>query len=66
MSRQIDVYYRLEVINDVLDRDEAHLGFLHYSNEHDYASVLTPVMPTTTGTIPRTEKEPHPRMGLLL
>ena len=72
MSRQIDVYYRLEVftqtgtegydlmglteqqiINDVLDRYEAHLGFLHYSNEHDYASVLTPVMPTTTGTIPR-------------
>ncbi|MDN6170780.1 MAG: BCCT family transporter, partial [Micrococcaceae bacterium] len=72
MSRQIDIYYRLEVftqtgtegydlmglteqqiINDVLDRYEAHLGFLHYSTEHDYASVLTPVMPTTTGTIPR-------------
>ncbi len=72
MSRQIDIYYRLEVftqtgtegydlmglteqqiINDVLNRYEAHLGFLHYSNEHDYASVLTPVMPTTTGTIPR-------------
>ncbi len=72
MSRQIDIYYRLEVftqtgtegydlmglteqqiINDVLNRYEAHLGFLHYSNEHDYASVLTPVMPTTTGIIPR-------------
>lgn len=70
MSRQIDVYYRLEVfthtgtegydlmglsqqqiIHDVLDRFEAHLGFLQYSNERDYASVLTPPAPAT-GMIP--------------
>lgn len=70
MSRQIDVYYRLEVfthtgtegydlmglsqqqiIHDVLDRFEAHLGFLQYSNERDYASVLTPPAPPT-GMIP--------------
>jgi choline/glycine/proline betaine transport protein len=61
MSRQTDVYYRVEVFNqtgsedydlmglshqqvidDVLDRYEAHLGFLAYTAEHDYASVLTP------------------------
>lgn len=70
MSRQIDVYYRLEVftqtgsegydlmgltkqqvINDVLDRYEAHLGFLSYSAEHDYASKLTPpTVPAIEGT----------------
>lgn len=72
MSRQIDIYFRLEVftqtgtegydlvgltqqqvINDVLDRYEAHLGFLHYSSEHDYASVLTPPVATTTDTMPQ-------------
>lgn len=61
MSREIDVYFRLEVftqtgsegydvmglerdqvINDVLDRYEAHLSFLKYSDEHDTASLLTP------------------------
>ncbi|RAN69461.1 high-affinity choline transporter BetT [Bacillus sp. SRB_336] len=66
MSRQIDVYYRLEVftqtgtegydlmgltqqqvINDVLDRYEAHLSFLQYSSDHDYASLLTPPRPPT-------------------
>lgn len=71
MSRQIDVYYRLEVftqtgsegydlmgltkqqvINDVLDRYEAHLGFLSYSAERDYASSLTPP------TIPAVEETP--------
>ncbi|MFD1506214.1 BCCT family transporter [Georgenia yuyongxinii] len=31
-----------QVISDVLDRYEAHLSFLRYSSEHDYASVLTP------------------------
>jgi choline/glycine/proline betaine transport protein len=70
MSRETDVYYRVEVfaqtgsegydlmgvthqqiIDDVLDRYEAHLGFLTYSTEHDYASVLTPPMPTATGSI---------------
>ncbi|MFD9669301.1 choline BCCT transporter BetT [Rhodococcus sp. NPDC059968] len=46
-----------QVINDVLDRYEAHLGFLRYSSEHDYASVLTPPVPTTpeaTAQIPVT------------
>jgi hypothetical protein len=61
MSREIDVYYRLEVftqtgsggydlmgltrqqvIDDVLDRYEAHLAFLTFSSENDTASVLTP------------------------
>ena len=70
MSREIDVYYRVEVfaqtgsegydlmgvthqqiIDDVLDRYEAHLGFLTYSTEHDYASVLTPPVPPATGSI---------------
>ncbi|WP_129660306.1 choline BCCT transporter BetT [Rothia uropygialis] len=61
MSRETDVYYRLEVftqtgsegydlmgltqqqvIDDVLDRFEAHLGFLSYSAAHDAVSVVTP------------------------
>ncbi|MBD8061360.1 choline BCCT transporter BetT [Oceanitalea stevensii] len=33
-----------QVINDVLDRYEAHLSFLSYTSEHDYASVITPVV----------------------
>ncbi len=41
-----------QVINDVLDRYEAHLGFLNYSSEHDYASVLTPRVAPTTESIP--------------
>ncbi|WP_240503337.1 BCCT family transporter, partial [Streptomyces prasinopilosus] len=71
MSRQTDVYYRVEVftqtgsegydlmglshqqvIDDVLDRYEAHLGFLTYSTQHDYASVLTPSVAATTGARP--------------
>ncbi|WP_249295853.1 choline BCCT transporter BetT [Agrococcus sp. Marseille-Q4369] len=67
MSRETDVYYRLEVftqtgsggydlvgltkqqiIDDVLDRYEAHLGFLAYSAETDAASVLTPRIPPAT------------------
>ncbi|MCD1143761.1 choline BCCT transporter BetT [Kocuria sp. LUK] len=71
MSRETDVYYRLEVftqtgsegydlmgltrqqvINDVLDRYEAHLSFLRYSTEHAYASVLTPARPPATGAGP--------------
>ncbi|TKS54376.1 BCCT family transporter [Luteimonas yindakuii] len=61
MSRETDVYYRLEVftqtgsggydlmgltkqqvIDDVLERYEAHLAFLTVSTERDTASVLTP------------------------
>jgi len=65
MSRETDVYYRLEVftqtgsggydlmgltrqqvIDDVLERYEAHLAFLTLSAETRAASVLTPAMPT--------------------
>jgi choline/glycine/proline betaine transport protein len=64
MSRETDVYYRLEVftqtgsggydlmgltrqqvIDDVLERYEAHLAFLTFSTETNAASVLTPPMP---------------------
>lgn len=74
MSRETDVYYRVEVfaqtgsegydlmgvthqqvIDDVLDRYEAHLGFLTYSTQHDYASVLTPPLPPATGSIAKIE-----------
>ncbi|OIH85754.1 high-affinity choline transporter BetT [Arthrobacter sp. UCD-GKA] len=77
VSREVDVYYRLEVftqtgtegydlmgldksqvINDVLDRYEAHLAFLQYSSEHDYASLLTPPRPAT-GMVPQVE-QPEP------
>ncbi len=65
MSRETDVYYRLEVftqtgsggydlmgltkqqvIDDVLERYEAHLAFLTFSTQTDTASVLTPRMST--------------------
>lgn len=71
MSREVDVYFRLEVftqtgsggydlmgltkqqiIDDVLDRYEAHLGFLAYSAETDAASVLTPRIPPVTAAAP--------------
>jgi choline/glycine/proline betaine transport protein len=64
MTRETDVYYRLEVftqtgsggydlmgltkqqvIDDVLERYEAHLAFLTFSTETDTASVLTPSIP---------------------
>lgn len=64
MTRETDVYYRLEVftqtgsggydlmgltrqqvIDDVLDRYEAHLAFLTVSSETNTASVLTPTVP---------------------
>jgi choline/glycine/proline betaine transport protein len=64
MSRETDVYYRLEVftqtgsggydlmgltkqqvIDDVLERYEAHLAFLTLSTETNAASVLTPPIP---------------------
>ncbi|WP_306799400.1 choline BCCT transporter BetT [Alcanivorax quisquiliarum] len=63
MTRETDVYYRLEVftqtgsggydlmgltrqqvIDDVLERYEAHLAFLTFSSETDTASVLTPAI----------------------
>ncbi|MCR8670194.1 choline BCCT transporter BetT, partial [Agrococcus sp. HG114] len=69
MSRETDVYYRLEVftqtgsggydlmgltkqqiIDDVLDRYEAHLAFLAYSAETAAASVLTPRIAPATGS----------------
>ncbi|WP_051059804.1 choline BCCT transporter BetT [Paeniglutamicibacter gangotriensis] len=73
VSREVDVYYRLEVftqtgtegydlmglskqqvINDVLDRYEAHLSFLQYSSERDYASFVTPPRPAT-GMVPQVD-----------
>ncbi len=64
MSRETDVYYRIEVftqtgsggydlmgltkqqvIDDVLERYEAHLAFLTISTQTDTASVLTPPLP---------------------
>lgn len=64
MSREIDVYYRLEVftqtgsggydlmgltkqqvIDDVLERYEAHLAFLTISTQTNAASLLTPPVP---------------------
>ncbi|GAA1419308.1 choline BCCT transporter BetT [Agrococcus citreus] len=85
MSREIDVYFRLEVftqtgsggydlmgltkqqvIDDVLDRYEAHLGFLAYSSETDVASVLTPRLQQPTGTLPalgqRESADDEPRL----
>ncbi|NMR21492.1 choline BCCT transporter BetT [Cellulomonas fimi] len=51
-----------QVINDVLDRYEAHLSFLRYSSERDYASVLTPTatepavpLPTVADDVERVE-----------
>ena len=64
MSRETDVYFRLEVftqtgsggydlmgltkqqiIDDVLDRYEAHLAFLTHTTESDVSSLLTPPIP---------------------
>ncbi|GEK80676.1 choline transporter BetT [Agrococcus baldri] len=75
MSRETDVYYRLEVftqtgsggydlmgltkqqiIDDVLDRYEAHLAFLTVSEESDVASVLTPRIPHPPSTLPALPK----------
>ncbi len=36
---------RTQLIEDVLDRYEAHIAFLNYSAEHDYDSLLTPIRP---------------------
>ncbi|GAB2752176.1 choline BCCT transporter BetT [Sinomonas soli] len=43
---------RQQVIDDVLDRYEAHLAFLAYSAEHSAASMLTPPAALTTGQLP--------------
>lgn len=36
-----------QIIDDVLDRYEAHLAFLTFSSESATASVLTPRMPSS-------------------
>ena len=43
---------RQQLINDVLDRFEAHLSFLRYSSENDFSSVITPVLEDTPGEAP--------------
>jgi choline/glycine/proline betaine transport protein len=43
---------RQQVIDDVLDRYEAHLAFLAYTAEHSAASMLTPPVDVTTGQVP--------------
>ena len=73
MSRETDVYYRLEVftqtgsggydlmgltkqqvIDDVLERYEAHLAFLTFSSETATPSVLTPsILPKDQPAIPK-------------
>lgn len=52
-SEGYDLYgvTRQQVIDDVLDRYEAHLGFLAYSHEHEYASVLTPARPVAAAMV---------------
>ena len=81
MSRETDVYFRLEVftqtgtegydlmglskqqvINDVLDRYEAHLSFLAYSSERDLSSMLTPPRPPP-GMIPQIVEDPDGEDG---
>ncbi|WP_354254687.1 BCCT family transporter, partial [Arthrobacter sp. UYEF21] len=39
-----------QIMEDVLLRYEAHLGFLAYSNEYDHPTLITPPAPPTTGT----------------
>ncbi len=79
MSRETDVYYRLEVftqtgsggydlmgltrqqvIDDVLERYEAHLAFLAFSSETATASVLTPsILPKDQSAIPKDAGDIH-------
>lgn len=35
-----------QLIDDVLDRYEAHLGFLQYSSDRDLSSIITPPLPS--------------------
>ncbi|WP_344297661.1 choline BCCT transporter BetT [Sinomonas flava] len=51
---------RQQVIDDVLDRYEAHLGFLAYSAEHSAASMLTPPVDLTTGQVPSVPLDGEP------
>jgi len=46
---------RQRVIDDVIDRYEAHLAFLQYSTEHDYESVLTPPVRSAPPVAPAIE-----------
>ncbi len=46
-----------QVINDVLDRYDAHLSFLQYSSDHDYSSMLTPPRRATESIPQAPEKE---------
>ncbi|OYN85109.1 hypothetical protein CGZ92_11645 [Parenemella sanctibonifatiensis] len=51
-----------QVIDDVLDRYEAHLGFLAYSQQHDLSSVVTPppvVEPVIEGPVEPAEETPE-------
>ncbi|MCU1442104.1 MAG: family transporter [Cryobacterium sp.] len=41
-----------QIIDDVLDRYEAHLAFLTYSTETDTPSMLTPRIPPAAGPLP--------------
>lgn len=79
MSRETDVYYRLEVftqtgsggydmmgltrqqvIDDVLERYEAHLAFLAFTAETDTSSVLTPsVLPKDEPAVPKDAGDIH-------
>ncbi|MDD0857897.1 hypothetical protein NHF46_09275 [Arthrobacter alpinus] len=43
-----------QVINDVLDRYEAHLSFLQYSTDRAYPTVITP---PAAGTVPHHRRE---------
>lgn len=52
-----------QVINDILDRYEAHLAFLRYSSERDLASTVTPpkpLPPSESSSIPDTADEVEP------
>ena len=40
-----------QIMEDVLVRYEAHLGFLAFSNEYDHPSLITPPVPPSTGSL---------------
>nr|WP_244292898.1 choline BCCT transporter BetT [[Micrococcus luteus] ATCC 49442] len=41
---------RQQIMEDVLVRYEAHLGFLAFSSEYDHPSIITPQLPPATGS----------------